>query len=262
MHVLEAEETIHIYYERKKVPQPFVVFPLLCALLCLLGMAALTRYSAEHPSFEHARLVVSAIALPPQTFTARVPVVPTGVKTYPATTAHGTLTITNGSVIAQTLPAGFIILSNNGIQVATDTAVFVPAGNANDYGRAIVAAHLALPGTNLPTLAVNQVFGTSLYIRNLQPFTGGRPAYSVTFVTAQDKFIALYRARATLMHTSSGLHYPCAETVHSNNTVIWRCQFITYLLPAWYHVTGVHLAGKNLLVDVWFIPRPIYVWAK
>jgi hypothetical protein len=58
--------------------------------------------------------------------TARVVVIPTGVKVYSATTAHGTLTITNGSVISQTIPQGFRL--NN---VVTDTAAFVPAGSAN-----------------------------------------------------------------------------------------------------------------------------------
>lgn len=258
----QPQETIHIYFEREEAKRPYVLLPLLFALLCLLGIAAVTIYSAQHPYYEHQRLTVPVQLLPPKMFTARVTVIPTGVKTYPATTAHGRLTITNGSVIAQTLPAGFIILSNSGIQVATDTAVFVPAGNANNYGRATVAAHLATPGINLPTLAVNQVLGTSLYIRNLQPFTGGRPAYSVKFVTAQDKLIALFHARATLMYTSSGLHFPCSETIQGAFTVAWRCQFITYRLPAWYHVTSVSLAGKNLIIDVLFVPRPTPVWVK
>jgi hypothetical protein len=262
MYAVDATETIHIYYERETEAKPFVVLPLLCALLCILGMAACTLYSVAHPVYEHTRLLVPAVVSAPQTFTARVAVVPTGVRTYPATIAHGRLTITNGSVIAQTLPAGFIILSNSGIQVATDTAVFVPAGNANDFGRATVAAHLATPGTNLPTLAVNQVFGTSLYIRNLQPFTGGRPAYSVTFVTSQDKLIALLHARATLMNKSSGLHFPCSETIQGAYTVAWRCQFITYRLPVWYHVTSVRLIGKNLVLTVWFVPRPEHIWVK
>ena len=39
--------------------------------------------------------------LPPLTFSATKQITPTGVKTYPATTAHGTLTIANGSAVSQ-----------------------------------------------------------------------------------------------------------------------------------------------------------------
>ena len=105
MYAVDTKETIHIYYEREEEPKPFVVFPLVCAVLCLLGVAACTLYSLQHPYYEHTRLLVPAVVLPPQTFRTSVTVIPTGVRTYPATTAHGTLTITNGSVIAQTLPA-------------------------------------------------------------------------------------------------------------------------------------------------------------
>ena len=268
MHTVEDQmETIHLYVVRQQPKKPYTLLPLLCAFLCLLGIAAITFYSAGHPYYEHQRLTVPAVALPPQVFTAQVRIIPTGVKTFPATAAHGTLTITNGSVLAQTLPAGFIILSNSGIQVATDTAVFVPAGNANNFGRATVAAHLALPGTNLPTLAVDQVLGTSLYIRNLQPFTGDRPAYSVKFVTAQDKHTALLHARDILMSKSSGLHSPCIENHFvgaSNMVVTWHCRFVQRPridIPN-ARITGIRLLGKKLIVDVMFVALPQRYWAK
>src|SRR6266568_5834201 len=104
-------ETIHLYVVREEEKRPYTVFPLLCALACLLGIVAVTVYSAQHPYYEHEQLAVPAEVLPPQTFTVTQPVIPTGVKTYPATTAEGMLTITNGSVIAQTLPAGLIFVS-------------------------------------------------------------------------------------------------------------------------------------------------------
>src|SRR5258708_2223191 len=116
---VETKETIHIYYEREQERRPFVVLPILCAVLCLLGLAAITLYSAEHPYYEHERLLVPAHILPPQTLTAHVPIIPTGLKTYPALFAHGTLTLSNGSVISQELPKNFIISANNGIEVAT-----------------------------------------------------------------------------------------------------------------------------------------------
>jgi hypothetical protein len=258
----QPRETIHIYYERAEEKRPYTLLPLLFALLCLLGIAAVTIYSAQHPYYEHQRLTVPVQLLPPKMFTATTPIIPTGVKSYPATAAHGTLTITNGSVVAQTLPAGLILLSNNGVQVATDEAINVPAGSADGFGRATVTAHVVTAGINLAALAVNQTLGTSVYVRNLQPFTGGKLARTVRFVTAQDKHTALLQARAILLSKSSGLHYPCTEEVRGAVTVTWRCGFVSYHLPALYHVTAVRLSGKNLIIDVFFVPRPARVWAK
>jgi hypothetical protein len=263
MYAVEPDETIHIYYERKEEPKPFVVLPLLCAVLCLLGLVAVTLYSSQHPYYEHERLLVPAHLLPPQTFTAQAQIIPTGVKTYPATVAYGVLTITNGSIIAQVIPAGITVQN-----VTTDKAVYVPPGNANGYGYATVSAHALVSGKdgNFATLAINQVIGSSVYIRNLSAFTGGQDAYSVKYATAQDKHTALLRAQGILLSKSSGLHYPCAEsemeTKMKTEYVTWRCMFVSYHIPAFYHVTGVRLMGKNLIIDVFYVPRPVHVWVK
>lgn len=266
MHALQDEvETIHLYVVREQPKKPYTALPLLGAALCLLGIVMLTLYSGSHPAYIRTRLTVPAIALPPQTFTARVPVIPTGVKVLPATAAHGRLTITNGSVVAQTLPAGLILLSNSGVEVATDTAVFVPPGSADDYGRTTVAAHAVVPGINVPTLAVNQTLGTSLYVRNLQPFSGGHPARTIPFVTAQDKQAAATTVQALLALQIHGLHYPCREFYSLEAewlTATWHCQFVTYTVPSYMHVTAAKLAGKNFLVDVVFIPRPVQLWVR
>src|SRR5436309_9297265 len=210
-------ETIHLYVVREEEKKPYTLLPLLCALLCLVGIAALTLYSAQHPYYEHERLSVPAQLLPPQTFTATQPIIPTGIQTYPATAAQGVLTITNGSVIAQSLPAGLTFISDTGLSVITDEAVFVPAGSANDFGMATVSAHAILSGHrgNLPPYAINSVVGSSVYVRNLSAFTGGKDAYSVKYATAQDKHTALLRARGILFVQIStykdGIHYPCKE---------------------------------------------------
>ena len=229
--------------------------------------AAITLYSAKHPSYEQRRLTVPAQLLSLKTFTAQAPIIPTGITTYPATTAHGTLTITNGSVISQTLPAGLLFISSNGVSVVTDTAVFVPAGDANGYGVAYVSAHALLHGRqgNIPTGAINRVEGTSVYVRNLAAFQGGKDAYSVKFVTLQDRQIALNHTRQMVAAQINGLHYPCIEDhfadVHKM-TLAWRCQFVSYSVPSYMHVTRVRIIGKNLLLDVWFIPHPVHIWLK
>jgi len=258
MHIVDDPvETIHVYMVREEPKQPYTVLPLLAALLCLAMIAGITVYSGQHPVYEHQTLTIPARFLPPQTFTAAQPIIPTGVKTYPATTAQGTLTITNGSVIAQTLPAGLILLSNSGVQIATDQAVFVPAGSADGYGMSTVSAHLLASGINMSTLSVNQTLGTSLYVRNLQPFTGGHPAYSVTFVTPQDRVQAIVKARGIVAGQVSGLHYPCKEGFVLGDHKIslsWRCQFVTYTVPPYMHVSAVQLVGTHVILSVWYLP--------
>jgi hypothetical protein len=248
----EQTETIHLYVVREVAPKPplLPIFLSVVALSILVAVCVLTPY--QQP-VTRAVIRVPAILLPVQTFTAQVAVIPTGVKVYPATTAHGVLTITNGSIISQTIPQGFR-LGN----VLTDTAVFIPAGSANGYGIATVAAHALIRGNsgNIAAYVVNQVVGSSIYIRNLAAFSGGHDAYTVMIVTPQDRQTAIDHARQLLSYASTGLHYPCKEAISGAVTVVWQCQLVTYHIPAMYHVTGVRIIGKNLLITVWFVARP------
>ncbi len=254
----EKPETIHLYVVREEEPTPSLlpIFLSAVALSILLAFCVLTPY--QQP-VTRLTIRVPAVLLPLKTFTATVAIIPTGIKTYPATTAHGVLTITNGSVIAQTIPQGFR-LGN----VITDRAVFVPAGSANGYGYTTVSAHALLSGKqgNIPAYTINQVEGSSVYIRNLVAFRGGRDSYSVKFVTSQDRRLAISRSRYLLTSSISTLHYPCFEQVSGAVTVTWRCQFLTYSLPMYMHVTGVRIIGKNLLIDVWFVAYQEHIWVK
>jgi hypothetical protein len=256
-------ETLHIYFEREQPPRPSLLPIVLsvCALSLLIAIGVLSPY--QQPELR-ALIRVPAVLLPPRTFTAQTPVIPTGVRTYPATAAHGVITITNGSVISQTLPAGLIFISNRGVSVSTDQAIFVPAGSADGYGVATVAAHALTSGNtgNIPALAVDTVEGSSVYVRNLAAFSGGKDAYSIKVVTAQDTQTALIQARNALTIKSAGLHYPCVERISGTIRVTWRCQFVTYHIPALYHVTGVKITGKNVVLAVWFVVRPIHIWVK
>src|SRR6266566_2358868 len=145
----EQPETIHLYVVREEEPKPSV-FPIVLSalsLIVLLGFCVLVPY--QQP-VTRAVIRVPAVPLGVKTFTAQAQVIPTGIKTYPATIAYGVLTITNGSIIGQSIPAGFAIQG-----VVTDYAVYVPGGNANGYGYAIVTAHALISGEggNLATLA-------------------------------------------------------------------------------------------------------------
>ena len=142
-------ETIHLYVVREEEKKPYTLLPLLCALLCLVGIAALTLYSAQHPYYEHKQLTIPAQFLPLQTFKTSQAIVPTGIQTYPATTAQGTLTITNGSVETVQLPSGMIFTGKDGIEAITDSSVYVPAGDAEGFGWSTVSAHLLTSGINM-----------------------------------------------------------------------------------------------------------------
>ncbi|HET9921759.1 MAG TPA: hypothetical protein VFQ30_18100, partial [Ktedonobacteraceae bacterium] len=84
---MDEVETVHLYVVRETPKQPYIVLPLLFGLLCLLGIAGVTLYSAQHPHYEHRQLSIPAIPLSVKTFTAEASIIPTGIKTYPATYA-------------------------------------------------------------------------------------------------------------------------------------------------------------------------------
>lgn len=251
-------ETLHLYVVREgdKRPSrlPVIVSLVILSILIVIGISIPYAQPVTRASIR-----VPAVPLALRSFRVTVPVIPTGVQTYPATTAYAVLTITNGSIIAQVIPAGFTVLN-----VATDRSVYVPAGSANGYGYATVPTHALLSGTrgNLQPLAINIVVGTSLYIRNLSAFRGGRDAYTVKVVTAQDRQAALLQARRILLSRTSGLHYPCSETLSGAVIVTWRCQFVSYHLPPSIHVTAVHFAGKDLILSVWYVAHPTRFWVK
>ncbi len=259
----EPIETLHIYFEREQPPRPSLL-PIFLSVLALSLLVAFGVLSPNQQPVMRVEIRVPAVLLPVRTFIVRVQVIPTGIHTYPATTAHGMLTITNGSVISQTLPMGFILITRSGVSIATDAQIFLPAGNANGYGYATVSAHAAIAGSsgNISAYAIDQVLGSSVYVRNLAAFTGGRDAYAVTVVTPHDTQRAVNTAHHLLAAVSFGLHNPCLETIRSAVVVTWRCQFLTYHIPARYHVTSVRIIGKNLLLAVWFVARPVHIWVK
>ncbi len=257
----EKPETIHLYVVREKEPKPPILPIVLSALslAVLLAFCVLTPY--QQPEIRTV-IRVPAVPLSIKTFSTSIKVIPTGIKEYPATTAHGVLTITNGSIISQTLPKGMVVGA-----ATLDYSVFVPAGSANGYGYATVSAHALTSGKqgNIPAYGIDNVENASIYIRNLTAFHGGADAYSVKVVTAQDRQTALITARGILTLKINGLHYPCKESHLQNsfvNTVTWSCQFITYHIPSYMHVLRTQLQGKEVIVTVWFIAPYRRTWAK
>jgi hypothetical protein len=264
MQVLDNEvETIHLYVVKEEGKRPYTAFPLFCAFLCLVSIAVVTWYSALHPVYERKQITVPATFLPLKVFRAEAPIIPTGVKTYPATYAHGFLTFSNGSVIGQSVPAGFTIDG-----ATTDWAVYIPPATASGFGMSTVSAHLLTSGINMSTLSINEVIGSSLFIRNLSAFTGGHPAYSVTIQLPKDRQTAISLARSLVASQKAQvlafLAKPCEETALILQALIrlsWGCQYAVYKVPSYMRVTAAHLVGRNFRVDVVFVARPTPVWA-
>ncbi len=265
----EPIETIHLYVFREGQHRPSIL-PVLISFLALLFLVAigiLTPY--QQPEIRTA-IRVPAVLLPLKAFSTSVAVSATGSKTYPATTARGILTLTNGSILTEVLPKGMILSSKDGVEVVTDAAVFVPAGNASALGVATVSAHALVSGLqgNLRAFAIDQVYGTSLYIRNLRSFTGGQEAYTVAFITFQDRQIALSQARATLAQQTIArlLLHPCVESVTGTTRlhISWTCQFVRYDLPDLPGVKVLHasVVGKLVLLDIVSVARPRILTAK
>src|SRR5690242_8973765 len=108
-------ETIHLYVVREEEPRPQVL-PIIFSVLLLAGILATGILVPYHQPLAQQTIRVPAIFLPPITYTDSAPIIPTGIHTYPATQAHGTLTIYNGSILQQELPAGMIVTAQ-GIEV-------------------------------------------------------------------------------------------------------------------------------------------------
>jgi hypothetical protein len=266
----EEIETIHLYVVREEEARPSVL-PIILSVLALSFLVALCALSPYQQPEERLAIRLPAVFLPVKSFTSSVHIIPTGIKAYSATNAHGVLTIYNGSILSQQLPQGMILTSTNGIEIVTDESIFISAGNPPYYSIATVSAHAAAAGQqeNIAAFSINQVYGTSLYIRNLQAFKGGKNSYSVKVETAQDRQTALDSARAILTTQEAEmkefLAYPCKEFAQEKNGRLglsWACQFVTYAVPSYMHVTAVRLVGKILFVDVVFVPRPRIIQFK
>ena len=267
----EPIETIHLYVVREEAqpPRPSLL-PIVLSMLLLLAVVATGVFSPSQQPEIRTTLRVPAVLMPLKTFTTTVSVIPTGVKTYPAMTAHGLLTITNGSILSEELPQGMILTGKDGVAVITDTSVYIPAGSATGYGVANVSAHAAITGKsgNIPALDIDSVEGTALYIRNLHPFAGGVDSYSVKFVTTQDRENALSQARATLLHQTRSelLARPCLEYVSGTTSlyVAWTCQVVTYCVPALLHVRvqQVQVIGSTVSLTITYVPRPQHLETK
>lgn len=118
----------------------------------------------------------------------------TGMNQTNAAQAKGTLTFFNGSFTTPfTVPANNFVTGADGVVVATDTTITIPASNPNAQtdSSASVSAHAVSGGAkgNIAALDINQpccINNNSVFVKNLAAFTGGRDGQRYTFLQQSD----------------------------------------------------------------------------
>jgi hypothetical protein len=145
------------------------------------------------------------ISIQPVSYTTpatTVQVMGTGVHTIPATTAHGTLSFTNGSTSPYTFGTTTPFVASNGVTFYLDAPVTIPAANlqGGTVGTATGTAHAANPGSNgnIPAGAIN-ITNTFTVITNPGPFTGGQDAQHYTFIQQSDVEKAVASVQSSLL---------------------------------------------------------------
>ena len=127
--------------------------------------------------------------LPPLTLSQEQTVRATGRGHQDAQVATGTLIYFNGAFAPQTVDAGTVYTGADGVQVATDATVTIPAatpGNPPQFGQASVTAHAIHAGASGNIRAGDiAVTGSALQVSNSQ-FQGGQDARDFTTVTQTD----------------------------------------------------------------------------
>jgi hypothetical protein len=260
-------ETVHIYVYQEPPRKPFRVTldRLVQWLVQLLAIGMLGAFCLISPAPIYATQVIRVPAhfLPVQMFSAHVPIVPTGTIDRPAMHAYGTLTIYNGSILVQQLPAGFLLTTQGGLEVATDQGVTIPAAHLPALGVATVPAHVVRAGRqgDIPPGAINQNYGTSITIKNLSAFQGGQDASTEQVTTPGDRAKALAGAREhlTARLPRGLLARPCAEKTSQTSdtlTVTWFCQYVIYTALPGMQILSAHVQGKEVVLQVRAIVLP------
>src|SRR5258708_20804139 len=260
-------ETVHIYVYEEPSKKPFretldrlVERLVQVVAIVMMGVFCLAPYT---PVYATKIIRVPAHFLPVQVYRVQRHITPRGKIEPPATQAHGVLTVYNGLSVIQQLPAGTIALAKDGDEIATDQGVTIPATNPPLLGVATVPAHAVVAGSqgNIQPYAINQMYGSSITIKNLGAFQGGQDAYTEQVVTPDDTVKALESAREQLTAKSpiGLLAGPCTEqTAQAGNTltVTWSCQYVTYTVPRNVRVLSARVEGKYVILQVSAIVLP------
>jgi hypothetical protein len=158
--------------------------------------------------------------LAPVTITRSATRAATGTGYQKARAATGTLTFYNGLLTSQTVPTGTVLTGSDGVQVSTDRSVTIPAANPPQEGEATINATAIRAGSisNIHSGDINTAVSSSLLVKNLAAFTGGRDARTFRAVAPQDRQTLTTTINATLTQafTTAFSLQPGEEDVPTN----------------------------------------------
>jgi len=130
-----------------------------------------------------------ARVLTTSTRTSRSTVPATGSGHQDALAARGQVTFYNLATYAIAVPAGVTLTGRDGVQIVTDAAAQVPAGNPPEMGSASVPAHAVHTGPN-GNIAAGDIdvlcCADGIVVKNQQAFRGGQNARTFTAAAQAD----------------------------------------------------------------------------
>ncbi len=182
-------------------PQPEICWPLVIVALLFffsfVGGSVIGLLTYPTVTIDVVPVTRSATLTTPLALTTRTlaPVTLTRAGTAPTTghghqdarPARGTLTLYNGLFTAQTVPVGTVFTGSDGVKVATEATVTIPAGNPPSYGQASVEAHALHIGSvgNIAAGDITTTVSSGVLVKN-GPFRGGRDARDFQAVAQPD----------------------------------------------------------------------------
>jgi hypothetical protein len=168
---------------------------LLVAMLLPIASVLFQVYVLLHPLTATVSILTSQqVALPgirflhPVTLAQAQTAPTTGIGHENARAATGTITFYNGLFTAQLIPAGAVFTGSDGVQVATDAEVSIPAANPPAFAVVSVFAHALDPGVagNIAAGDISTTIANGILVKNLGPFYGGKNARSYHTVSKDD----------------------------------------------------------------------------
>ena len=195
MIVTEPMETIHLYYEQEGPTPPTGGFDGWIVLVSWCVSHCVWRVCSIPPALE--TVIVPAHFLPLKTLFSPNNHYPNRGENLSSDRRHMGYLPSIMALLLLSLPEGIILTAKNGVEVTTDEQRYCASWQPTCLWHCHHCAHAATSGIrgNIAANAINQIYGSSLYIRNLTAFSGGKRAFSITYTTPQDRLTALSRAR-------------------------------------------------------------------
>lgn len=216
---------------------------------------------------------VAAHAETIQTMPQKNAVPTTGKQYVPAAQAYGVVTFYNSDIVSHPVPAGTIIaVPHSTLQVMTDEAVTVPAGNLSKAGQVSAQAHVVQADAD-GNIAAHALYGTTccssdtIRVDNLNGFRGGQGDQIYSIVQQSDIDGTANSLEAPQVHSAPNLlqkaepsevlvasSVQCTPTVSSDAAVGSRATIVTVTvistcMGAFYNSEAVHSLAISRFID-------------